>query len=87
MYTPKTMSVDIPAELVPFVERLIAERRFLTESEVLAEGLRLLQSQETLRAAVRQGFAQLDEGKSAAAHTVFAKAEERIASIERAGSA
>jgi len=87
MYTPKIMSVDIPAELAPFVERLIAERRFLTESEVLAEGLRLLQSQETLRAAVRQGFAQLDEGKSAAADTVFAKAEERIASIERASSA
>ena len=81
------MSVDIPAELAPFVERLIAERRFLTESEVLAEGLRLLQAQETLRAAVGQGFAQLDEGKSAAADTVFAKAEERIASIERGGSA
>ena len=80
-------SVDIPSELAPFVERLIAERRFLTESEVLAEGLRLLQSQETLRAAVGQGFAQLDEGKSAAADTVFAKAEERIASIERAGRA
>jgi len=46
LYTPKTMSVDIPAELGPFVERLIAERRFLTESEVLAEGLRLLQSQD-----------------------------------------
>jgi putative addiction module CopG family antidote len=85
MYTSKTMTVDMPAELAPFVERLIAERRFLTESEVLAEGLRLLQSQETLRAAVRQGFAQLDEGKSSAADTVLARAEERIAAIERAG--
>jgi hypothetical protein len=36
---------------------------------------------------VRQGFAQLDEGKSAAADTVFAKAEDRIAAIERAGRA
>ena len=84
MYTPKTMSVDIPAELAPFVERLIAERRFLTESDVLAEGLRLLQSQEALRAAVRQGFAQLDEGKSTPADKVFATAEERLASVERA---
>jgi putative addiction module CopG family antidote len=79
------MSIDIPAELAPFVERLIAERRFLSESEVFAEGLRLLQSQEALRAAVRQGFAQLDEGKSAPADKVFATAEERIALIERAG--
>jgi Arc/MetJ-type ribon-helix-helix transcriptional regulator len=31
------MTVDIPADLAPFIERLIAERRFLTESEVLAE--------------------------------------------------
>jgi Arc/MetJ-type ribon-helix-helix transcriptional regulator len=34
------MSVDIPAELAPFVERLIAERRFNTESEVRAEATR-----------------------------------------------
>jgi putative addiction module CopG family antidote len=85
MYMPRTMSIAIPAELAPFVERLIAERRFLTESEVLAEGLRLLQSQEALRTAVRQGFAQLDEANSTPADKVFAKAEERIASIERAG--
>jgi antitoxin ParD1/3/4 len=40
------MTVDIPADLAPFVQRLIAKRRFLTEGDVLAEGLRLLQSQE-----------------------------------------
>ena len=50
------MTVEIPADLAPFVQRLIAERRFLTEGDVLAEGLRLLQSQEALRAAVREGF-------------------------------
>ena len=58
------MTVEIPADLAPFVQRLIAERRFLTEGDVLAEGLRLLQSQEALRAAVREGFSQLDEGRS-----------------------
>ncbi|MFN5756479.1 MAG: hypothetical protein ACK52C_05985 [Planctomycetia bacterium] len=36
------MTVDIPADLAPFVQRLIAERRFLTEGDGLAEGLRLL---------------------------------------------
>lgn len=54
------MTVEIPADLAPFVRRLIAERRFLTEADVLAEGLRLLQSQEELRAAVREGFSQVD---------------------------
>lgn len=35
-------------------------------------------------ALVRHGFAQLDEGKGVPADTVFAKAEERIASIAQA---
>jgi putative addiction module CopG family antidote len=78
------MTVDIPADLEPFVQRLIAERRFLTESDVLSEGLRLLQAQESLRNAVRQGFAQFDEGSVVPAEIVFAKAEERIAAVERA---
>jgi len=70
------MTVDIPADLEPFVQRLIAERRFLTESDVLSEGLRLLQAQESLRGAVRQGFAQFDEGSVVPAEIVFTKAEE-----------
>ena len=77
------MTVDIPVDLEPFVQRLIAERRFLTESDVLSEGLRLLQAQESLRNAVRQGFAQIDEGSVVHAEMVFAKAEERIAGVER----
>ena len=81
------MTVDIPADLAPFVQRLIAERRFLTEGDVLAEGLRLLQSQEALRAAIRGGFAELEEGRFVAADEVFAKAEEHIATAERASRA
>ena len=65
-------------------EQITPERRFLTESDVLSEGLRLLQAQESLRGAVRQGFAQLDEGSVVPAEMVFAKAEERIAAVERA---
>ena len=33
---------------------------------------------------VRQGFAQLDDGSDVPAEMVFAKAEERIAAVERA---
>ena len=80
----QSMTVDIPSDLEPFVQRLIAERRFLTASDVLSEGLRLLQAQESLRGAVRRGFAQLDEGSVMPAEMAFAKAEERIAAVERA---
>lgn len=78
------MPVVIPADLALFVRHLIAERRFLTESDVIAEGLRLLRSQESLRTAVRKGFNELDLGKGVAADQVFAKAEQRIASVQRA---
>ncbi len=54
-----------PKRMAPFVDRMVAERRFLTESDVLAEGLRLLQSRETLRQEIRSGFHQLDQGPSA----------------------
>ena len=56
------MNVEVPIDLAPFVQRMVAERRFLTESDVLAEGLRLLQARETLRQEVRKGFEQLDAG-------------------------
>ncbi len=56
------MSTEIPSDLGPFVQRMVSEKRFLNESDVLAEGLPLLQAKETLRAEVKKGFDQLDAG-------------------------
>ena len=58
------MSTEIPNDYVPFVQRMVAARRFLSEADVLAEGLRLLQAREFLRqhsgtAAVRHWEAAL----------------------------
>jgi antitoxin ParD1/3/4 len=72
------MNVEIPADLAPFVQRLVAERRFLTEADVLAEGLRLLQARETLRQEVRMGFEQLDSGLGVDASEAYRRAKGRI---------
>jgi len=61
---------------------MVAERRFLTETDVLAEGLRLLQARETLRQEVRLGFEQLDAGLGVDAADVYQRAERRIDEIE-----
>ena len=61
---------------------MVTERRFLSESDVLAEVLRMLQARETLREEVAKGFAQLDAGLGVAAEQVYAQAEEQIAQIE-----
>ena len=76
------MTTEIPSDLVPFVQRMVSEKRFFSESDVLAEGLRLLQSRETLRAEVRKGFDQLDAGHGIPAEDVCRRAEQRIQQIE-----
>ena len=62
---------------------MVAERRFLSENDVLAEGLRLLQAQETLRQEVRMGFEQLEAGLRIDASEVYRRAEEKIDEIAK----
>ncbi len=76
------MSAEIPIDLVPFVQRMVAEKRFLSEEDVLAEGLRLLQAREDLRLEVKRGFDQIDAGLGVPAEDVFGRVEERIDQIE-----
>ena len=77
------MQVEIPSDLTPFVERLVAERRFLTAGDVLSEGLRLLQAREALKDAVQLGFQQLDAGEGIDATEVYRRAEAEIAAIAK----
>lgn len=77
------MSTGIPQDMEPFVQRMVSGRRFLSEQDVVTEGLRMLQARETLRDEVAIGFASLDAGKGVPAEQVYARAEKRIAEIER----
>ena len=67
------MSIQIPQDFVPFVQRLVNSRRFLSEEDVVAEGLRMLRASETLKAEVQKGFDELDGGLGIDADTVFAR--------------
>ena len=57
------MSIDIPPQFLPFVQKAIAAGRFESESAMLGEALRLLQEQEELRQAVQGGFDQIERGE------------------------
>ena len=72
------MSVQIPNDFVPFVKRLIDSRRFLSEEDVLAEGLRMLHARETLKAEVEKGFDELDRGLGVQANVVFDRLKARL---------
>jgi antitoxin ParD1/3/4 len=59
--------ISIPDELAQFVDREIASGKFRSQHEVVAAGLRLLQSRErrldALRADLQFGIDQLDGGQ------------------------
>ncbi len=65
------MSVQIPNDFAPFVKRLVDSRRFLSEEDVVAEGLRMLRASETLKSEVEKGFDELDRGLGTEADSVF----------------
>lgn len=65
------MSVQIPSDFAPFVKRLVDSRRFLSEEDVIAEGLRMLRVSETLKSEVEKGFDELDRGLGADVDGVF----------------
>ncbi len=65
------MSVQIPSDFAPFVKRLVDSRRFLSEEDVVAEGLRMLRASETLKSEVEKGFDELDRGLGTDVDSVF----------------
>ena len=72
------MTIDVPQELQSFVASLVARRRFLSEHEVLAESLRLLQARESLAEEIQRGFEQIDLGQCIDGHVAIAKLRDRL---------
>ncbi len=61
------MSVDIPADMLPFVQSMIVSGGFRSETEVVGEALRLMQERqrrlEELRAEIQPSLERLDRGE------------------------
>jgi antitoxin ParD1/3/4 len=78
------ISADLGTSLEKFVTKLVATGRYGSKSEVLREGVRLIQERETrlaaLDASIARGLADADAGRV----TPAAKAFDRVESILRA---
>lgn len=72
------MSVQIPSDFAPFVKRLVDSRQFLSEEDVIAEGLRMLRASETLKSEVEKGFDELDRGLGSDADSVFSRLNDHL---------
>lgn len=81
------ISADLGEQLERFVARLVAAGRYGSKSEVLREGVRLIQDREArlaaLDAAIRRGLADAEAGRTAPAEEVFDRLEAKYR--ERAG--
>jgi antitoxin ParD1/3/4 len=74
-----SMNVSLTPELQQFVQSRLASGRYQTASEVVREGLRLLEEREEaratalneIRAKIRRGIEQADQGELLDGDTVF----------------
>jgi antitoxin ParD1/3/4 len=83
-------SVDLGSQLEKFVSGLISSGRYNSKSEVLREGLRLLQEREQRLAALNQaldrGLAAAKAGRTRPAEEVFDRLEAKYRRMAKSRS-
>jgi antitoxin ParD1/3/4 len=76
------MSADLGKTLEKFVTKLVATGRYHSKSEVLREGVRLIQERETrlaaLDASIARGVADADAGRVKSTSEVFDNLEAKL---------
>ncbi len=85
-----TLNVSLTPKLSDFVTATVTSGRYVSASEVVREGLRLLEERELLRQAgleearskIAAGLASLDRGEGIPGDKVFEKIEARLAHLE-----
>lgn len=79
------ISADLGQQLEGFVAQLVATGRYNSKSEVLREGVRLVQDREArlaaLDASIARGIADVDAGRTASAVDVFDRLEEKYRAL------
>ncbi|QNG43561.1 type II toxin-antitoxin system ParD family antitoxin [Sphingobium yanoikuyae] len=80
------ISADLGQQLESFVAGLVETGRYNSKSEVLREGVRLIQERETRLAALRQsinrGLADADAGRTRPAEAVFDQLEAKYQAMQ-----
>ncbi len=81
------ISADLGSQLEGFVTKLVETGRYNSKSEVLREGIRLIQERENrlavLDQALARGIADADAGRTKPAGDVFARLEAKYQAMGR----
>lgn len=91
MASRTTLNVSLTPELDEFISSKVASGRYQSASEVIRQGLRLLQEQEMtrqaqldrLRAQINLGLDQANRGELLDGEEVFDELEKRFAGCDR----
>lgn len=79
------ISADLGQQLERYVEQLVKAGRYNSKSEVLREGVRIIQDRETrlaaLDAAIARGIADADAGRTVPAGDVFDRLEAKYTAL------
>ncbi|MGA1851730.1 type II toxin-antitoxin system ParD family antitoxin [Sphingobium yanoikuyae] len=79
------ISADLGRQLEAFVAGLVETGRYNSKSEVLREGVRLIQERETklaaLDASIDRGLADADAGRTSDAASVFDRLEAKYRAV------
>ena len=79
------ISADLGKQLEGFVTRLVSAGRYNSKSEVLREGVRLVQEREArlaaLDASIERGIADADAGRTTPGGEVFDRLERKYRAI------
>jgi len=80
-------SVDLGRKLEAIVDELVARGRYNSKSEVLREGVRLVQEREkrlaALDAAIERGLGEADAGRGQPVDEVFDRLEKKLRNVTR----
>jgi antitoxin ParD1/3/4 len=83
------ISADLGQPLEAFVSTLVATGRYNSKSEVLREGVRLIQEREArlaaLDASIARGLADADAGRTRPAEQAFDRLQAKYRAMNRAG--
>ena len=81
------ISADLGKQLEAYIQQLVEAGRYGSKSEVLREGIRLIQDRETrlaaLNAAIARGLADADAGRAAPADAVFKRLEDKYRAMAK----
>ncbi len=79
------ISADLGTQLETFVTQLVETGRYNSKSEVLREGVRVIQEREArlaaLDASIARGVADADEGRTKSVAEVFDRLEAKFAAL------